>query len=55
MTPLQLFRQGKDTLEIAKLLRISEAQVLRRIHEDRSREKGLPAEVMNRGVVRRVA
>jgi DNA-directed RNA polymerase specialized sigma24 family protein len=36
--PLRLFRQGKDYLEIAILMEISEAEVERRIHVARSNE-----------------
>ncbi len=36
--PLWLFRSGKDTFEIAAILRISEAEVEHRIHITRSHE-----------------
>lgn len=39
MTVLQLFRRGRDTLQIAKHMRKSEAEVLRMLHILRSHEK----------------
>ncbi|MBC8718802.1 hypothetical protein [Ochrobactrum sp. Marseille-Q0166] len=36
--PLWLFRSGKDTYEIAAILRINESEVERRIHIVRSHE-----------------
>lgn len=41
--PLWLFRSGKDTYEIAAILRITQAEVERRIHILRSHEKRKPA------------
>jgi hypothetical protein len=37
-----LFLQGKDTSEIAKALRISEARALKALSVERSRSKELP-------------
>lgn len=39
MTVLQLFRRGRDTLQIAQYIRKSEAEVLRMLHVMRSHEK----------------
>jgi hypothetical protein len=38
-TPLQLFREGMDTMRISKFLRIPEAEIERQIHVLRSAEK----------------
>lgn len=43
-SPLSLFRSGYDTLQIAKSLRITEAQALTRMFQERSKELGKPAE-----------
>lgn len=40
LTPLSLFRQGKDTQAIARHLRKSEAWVYAAIHRERCLEKG---------------
>jgi hypothetical protein len=37
-----MFRSGRDTLEIAEALKVSEADVLRWINEDRSLRKSRP-------------
>lgn len=39
MTVLQLFRRGRDTLQIAKHMRKSEAEALKILHILRSHEK----------------
>lgn len=38
MRPITLFRMGRDTLEIANLTGMSEAEVLRAIHKYRTRQ-----------------
>ncbi len=43
MTALQLFRRGRDTLQIAKYFGKSEAEVLSMIHILRCHEKRKPA------------
>ena len=43
MTVLQLFRRGRDTLQIAKYIGTTEAEVLRMLHVLRSHEKRKPA------------
>ncbi len=41
---LTLFRQGKDTYDIGKLMRMSEAQAARLIHYARDKERAARAE-----------
>lgn len=42
MTPLELFRAGSDTAQIARIFSISEAQALRLVSSERSAKLGLP-------------
>ena len=42
MSALALFRSGLDTLEIGKILRLPEAQVVRDLDRQRSTERELP-------------
>lgn len=51
---LLLFRQGLDTIEIGKRLKIPEARASKLLWIARSRNKGLPAEFLSNGVVKRV-
>lgn len=41
MTALEMFRAGYDTEEIAAILRVTEAQALRLVTQQRSAERGL--------------
>lgn len=43
-TPYELFRMGHDTFEIARILRITEAQVVKSIDIERARRKQWKAE-----------
>lgn len=53
---LTMFRHGLDTVEIAKRLGVSEANVSRYIWVARSREKRLPADFLNKdGQIKRIA
>ena len=51
---LQLFRDGFDTVEIARHLGLPESKASRYLWAARSWEKGLPAEYMHRDVVRSI-
>lgn len=41
MTALELFRAGKDTLAIARILKITEAEALEQLSRQRSADLGL--------------
>lgn len=52
---LSLFRQGKDTSEVAKVLQIGEARVSKLIWWARCKEKSLPADYLSSGILKRIA
>lgn len=53
---LGLFRKGKDTVQIAKFLGLTEAKVSRLLWVARCRERNLPATFMNKArEVKRIA
>jgi hypothetical protein len=55
LAALQLFSEGRDTADIAKMLGISEARASQLIWVTRCRAKGLPAECLTpSGAVRRL-
>lgn len=39
LTPLRLFRQGNDTLDIARILGCTEATACRMLHDERDAER----------------
>ncbi len=43
MTALELFRSGKDTLEISEILKITEAEALEQLSRERSASLGEPS------------
>lgn len=48
--PLRLFRAGNDTIEIARILRISEAEAHKRVFVAISQEKGRKVHYVSYGV-----
>jgi hypothetical protein len=55
LAALQLFREGRDTADIAQMLGIPEAHASQLVWLARCRAKGLPAELLTpSGAVRRL-
>jgi transposase len=52
---LSMFREGKDTQEIAQELQMKEATVSRYLWVARCQEKGLPAVFQSRGVLKQIS
>lgn len=51
---LARFREGNDTADLARIFRLPEHRVSLLLHVARSREKGRPALIVKRGIVKQI-